>query len=146
MGCYIFVDNMKKESRLCFYPMIIFFSFSILCPIGVKLVPQSDGFSSGDLIAIVISYLLIACFFLYCYLYAIKYQVTVTQESVFLKTLFGSKRIYLSEIESYTCKRYRKSEFYQYNITYRGKRILINIRHYNEFDKILQSRPPHNAN
>ena len=41
-------------------------------------------------------------------------------------------------IEEYTCNRYNKSVFYQFNLFIKGKKILVNTRYKEEFEKILE--------
>lgn len=137
MNEIILIDDMKKESKVWLIPMILFFLLSILCPISVKLVYQGNDFSDRDLIFATLIFILIASYFLYGYLYAIKYKVTVTTDKIILKTLFKNIQFNVSDIKNYYFKRYMKSVFYQFTIFYLDRKVLINTRYYEELDKIL---------
>lgn len=54
-----------------------------------------------------------------------------------LRTLFRKVDINISDIKNYTCNRYRKSLFYQFNLCTKDKRILVNTRYKEELEKIL---------
>ena len=41
-------------------------------------------------------------------------------------------------LKKYTCNRYRKSVFYQFNLFINDKKVLINTRYKDEFEKILK--------
>lgn len=138
MNEILLIDDMKKESKVWLFPMILFFLLSILCPIIVKFVYQGNGFSDRDLIFAALIFILIASYFLYGYLYAIKYKVTVTTDKIILKTLFKNLQLNISDIKNYLFKRYKKSVFYQFTIFYLDQKILINTRYYGELDKILK--------
>ena len=74
----------------------------------------------------------------YVWLYAIKYNLKINKEKIVLRTLFRKVEINICNIEKYTCKRYRKSVFYQFNLFIKDKRILVNTRYKDEFIKILE--------
>ena len=83
-------------------------------------------------------FLLFGCYFLYGYLYVYKYKVVVTNEKIVLKTLVKSVEVQFKDIKTYNCKRYRKSKFYQFLVFCKEKKILINTRYKDEFEKVLK--------
>lgn len=61
-------------------------------------------------------------------------------EKVFLKTLFKKIEFNICDVQKYTCNRYRKSVFYQFNLFIKDKKILINTRYKDEFEKVLNDK------
>ena len=59
-------------------------------------------------------------------------------EKVCLKTLFRKIELNICDVKKYTCSRYRKSEFYQFDLFINDKKILINTRYKDEFEKVLK--------
>lgn len=129
----IIKDDMLKEGNTSKNPMIIYFTLSAIFPIviiwnKIKIIE----FILGELF-----FLIIACYFLYVYLYAIKYKVSITKDRITLNTLFNHIEIDIKDIKTFSCKRYRKSQFYQFLIFTNNKKTLINTRYKNEFERIL---------
>ena len=131
------IDGMKKEGKPFRNIMIFCYIFSIIMPTGIYFMKDS-GFSNKDLILLVIFWLLLGTYSLYGWLYAIKYKLEFNDEKVHLKTLFKKNELDICDIEKYTCKRYRKTVFYQFNLFIKGKKVLINTRYKDEFEKILK--------
>lgn len=63
----------------------------------------------------------------------------MTNEKIVLKTLFKSVEVQLKDIKNYNCKRYRKSEFYQFFVFCKEKKILINTRYKDDLEKLLKN-------
>lgn len=129
----IIKDDMLKEGNTSKNPMIIYLALSAIFPIviiwnKIKIIE----FILGELF-----FLIIACYFLYVYLYAIKYKVSITKDRITLNTLFNHIEIDIKDIKTFSCKRYRKSQFYQFLIFTNNKKTLINTRYKNEFERIL---------
>ena len=82
-------------------------------------------------------YSMFSLFGLYGWLYSIKYRVEFDNERVYLKTLFRKIELNICNVKKYTCNRYRKSVFYQFNLFINDKKILINTRYKDEFEKVL---------
>ena len=130
----IIKDDMVKESKIWKNPMIIFFVLAILFP----LVLIWKNIKTTEFILGEVFFILVGCYFLYGYLYAYKYKVVVTNEKIALKTLFKSIEVQFKDIKTYNCKRYRKSEFYQFYCFFNGNQILINTRYKDDFIDILK--------
>lgn len=130
----IFKDDMVKESKIWKNPMLLFFVLAVLFPLtliwnNIKI----SKFILGE-----VFFLIVGSYFLYGYLYAYKYKVVVTNEKIVLKTLFKNVEVKFKDIKTYNCKRYRKSEFYQFCCFFNGNQILINTRYKDELEKLLQ--------
>lgn len=130
----IIKDDMVKESKIWKNPMIIFFVLAILFP----LVLIWKNIKTTEFILGEVFFILVGCYFLYGYLYAYKYKVVVTNEKIALKTLFKSIEVQFKDIKTYNCKRYKKSEFYQFLVFCKEKKILINTRYKDDFIDILK--------
>lgn len=118
---------------------IFFFIMAIAWPIGARLVFARDA-SVKDLVKIGLLFGAFGCLFLYGYLYARKYSVTVTKEKIELKTLFRHVTVNLCDIKEYNFKRYMRSVFYQFHISYLDKKVLINTRYWKELDELLKAQ------
>ena len=130
----IIKDDMVKESKVWKNPMIICFVLAALFP----LVLIWDNIKTTEFILGELVFLLFGCDFLYGYLYAIKYKVEFDNNKLYLKTLFKKIELNICDVKKYTCNRYRKSVFYQFNLFINDKKILINTRYKDEFEKVLK--------
>ena len=130
----IIKDDMVKESKAWKNPMIIFFVLAVLFPLVLIWNDITiDEFVFGE-----IFFILICCYFLYGYVYTQKYKVVVTNEKIVLKTLFKSVEVQFKDIKTYNCKRYGKSEFYQFYLFIKDRKVLVNTRYKDEFKKVLK--------
>ncbi len=132
----IIKDDMIKEGKTSKNPMILFFVLSALFPLvliwnEIKIIE----FILGELF-----FLIITCYFLYMYLYTIKYKVSITKDKIILITLFNHIEIEIKDIKTFNCKRYRKSQFYQFLIFTNNKKTLINTRYKDEVGKLLKNK------
>ena len=130
----IIKDDMVKERKVWKNPMIIFFVLAALFP----LVLIWNNIKTTEFILGEVFFILVGCYFLYGYLYTYKYKVVVTDEKVYLKTLFRKIELNICDIKKYTCNRYRKSVFYQFNLFINDRKVLINTRYKDEFEKVLK--------
>lgn len=132
----IIKDDMLKESKVWKKPMIIFLVLSVLFPLVLiwKNIKVTE-FILGE-----VFFILVGFYFFYGYLYAYKYKVVVTNEKIVLKTLFKSVEVQFEDIKTYNSKRYRKSEFYQFLVFCEEKKILINTRYKDDFEKLLKNK------
>ncbi len=134
-------DDMTKEGKVAKPPMIVFFVLATLFPL-VALFPLVliwNQISTVEFILGELFFLLMACYFMYVYLYASKYKVSITKEKIILKTLFKYIEIETKDIKTFSCKRYRKSEFYQFHIFTNNKKTLINTRFKDELEELLNN-------
>lgn len=129
-------DDMVKESRLWKPPTILFFVVAALFP----LVLIGDDIKTIEFIFGEAFFILIGCYFLYGYLYARQYKVVVTNEKIVLKTLFKNTEVQLQDIKYYNCKRYKKSELYQFFISCPEKKILISTRYKDGLEKSIKKK------
>ncbi len=115
------------------------FILSIIMPVSIYLL-NNGKFSENDIFLFAIAWFLFGTFGLYGWLYAVKYTIKFNDEKVYLKTLLKKIELNVCYIEKYTCKRYRKSVFYQFQLFIKRKKILINTRYKDEFLKILEGK------
>ena len=98
---------------------------------------DNDKFSDTDILLIFLWCFILGSISLYGWLYALKYRVEFDNEKIYLKTLFRTIELNICDVKKYTCNRYRKSVFYQFNLFINDKKILINTRYKDEFEKVL---------
>lgn len=129
---FLIEDDWKKESKKCFI-------FLIACIVMIIITVLSEYKKNPlkDIIFICSVYFSFGLLALYEFLYSIKYKVKISNEKILLKTLFRKREVNINEIKYYTCKRYRKSVFYQFWLYLDGKKVLINTRYKEEFKEIL---------
>ncbi len=130
-------DGMAKEGKPFKNMMLFGYILAVLMPLIICLVNDRKYYNE-KIIAIVISYFLIGSMGLYCWLYAIKYKLIITEEKIMLQTLFKKVNINIRDIKRYTCKRNRKTVFYQFSLYIKDKRIIVNTRYKEEFQEILR--------
>lgn len=130
----IFKDDMVKESKTWKNPMLLFFVLAVLFPLTLIW----NNIKITEFILEEVFFLIVGSYFLYGYLYAYKYKVVVTNEKIVLKTLFKNVEVQFKDIKTYNCKRYRKSEFYQFLVFCKEKKILINTRYKDDLEKLLK--------
>ena len=129
------VDTMKKESKWFFFLMLFGYVILALIFVGMKI---NDTDWDDNIVQIALGFFA-GSFGLYGWLYGITYKIEISQEKVLIKTLFRRFNINIADIETYTCERYRKSAFYQFNLFTKDKHFLLNTRYKQEFMDILQN-------
>lgn len=117
--------------------MILCYLFAVLMPL-VHYLRDNDKFSDIDILLFFLWGFILGSISLYGWLYALKYRVEFDNEKVYLKTLFRTMELNIGDIKKYTCNRYRKSVFYQFNLFINDKKVLINTRYKDEFEKVLK--------
>lgn len=132
------IDGMKKEGKLFRNIMLLGYIFAILMPMSIYLM-NNDKYIDKDIILFAIAWVMFGTIGLYGWLYAIKYRVEYDNERIYLKTLFKKIELNLCDVKKYTCNRYRKSVFYQFNLFIKGKKVLINTRYKDEFENVLKN-------
>ena len=128
---------MRKECKPFRNIMLFGYIFAILMPLSIYLM-NNDKYSDNDIILFAIAGVMFGTIGLYGWLYSIKYRLEFDNEKVYLKTLFRTIELNICDIKKYTCNRYRKSVFYQFNLFVMDKKVLINTRYKDEFEKILK--------
>ena len=128
-------DGMKKESKLSLILIILGYGVTILILLCWLFGLEEENIKA--IIMLCIFQFMLGTFGLYSWLYAIKYKLEFDNEKIHLKTLFRKIELNVKDIEKYTIKRYRKSEFFQFNLFIKDKKVLINTRYKDEFIKIL---------
>lgn len=131
------IDGMRKEGKPFRNIMLFGYIFAILMPLSIYLM-NNDKYSDKDIILFAIAGVMFGTIGLYGWLYSIKYRLEFDNEKVYLKTLFKKIEFNIRDVEKYICNRYRKSVFYQFRLFIKGKKILINTRYKDEFEKILK--------
>ena len=131
----ILKDDMAKESKLWKTPMILFLILALLFPWA----PIWNDITPSELISGLLCLILLCCYFVYGYLYTSQYQVTVTNEKIILKTIFRRTEIEFKDVTAYHCKKYGRSQFYQFTVLRNKKKILVYTRYRADMEKILQS-------
>ena len=130
------IDGMKKEGK-GFLGLAIFATILVALTFLYMYVNEKN-FRDKVVLSMLMVYSMFSLFGLYGWLYSIKYRVELDNEKVFLKTLFRKIELNISDVKKYTCNRYRKSAFYQLNLFINDKKVLINTRYKDEFEKILK--------
>lgn len=133
------IDGMKKEGKPFRNIMLFGYIFAILMPVSIYLM-NNDKYSDKDIILFAIAGVMFGTIGLYGWLYSMKYRLEFDNEKVYLKTLFRKMELNICDVKKYTCNRYRKSVFYQFNLFINNRKVLINTRYKDEFEKVLKDK------
>ena len=114
------IDGMKKEGRPFRNLMIFGYILTVLAPLFVSLI-NNEKYIGKDIVLFVVTWFMFGSIGLYGWLYALKYRVEFYSDKILLKTLFRRVELNICDIEEYTCNRYNKSVFYQFNLFIKGK-------------------------
>lgn len=131
------IDGMKKEGKPFKYVMIFGYIFSILMPLSNYLI-KNEKYSDKNMLSIFLICFMFGTIGLYGWLYSSKYKIEFDSKKISLKTLFKKIELNVCDIDKYTCNRYRKSVFYQFILFIKDKKVLINTRYKDEFEKVLK--------
>ena len=131
------IDGMIKEGKPFRNIMLFGYIFAILMPLSIYLM-NNDKYSDKDIILFAIAWVMFGTIGLYGWIYSIKYRLEFDNEKVYLKTLFITIELNICDIKKYTCNRYRKSVFYQFNLFIDDRKVLINTRYKDEFEKVIK--------
>lgn len=131
------IDGMKKEGRPFRNIMIFSYILGVLQPLSICWV-SNEKYSNKDILLLALAWFGFGTISLYVWLYALKYRVEFDDNKVSLKTLFRKVEFNICDIEKYTCNRYKKSVFYQFNLLIKNKKVLVNTRYKEEFETILK--------
>ena len=132
------VDGMKKEGKG--FLKLTIFAIILFALTFVYMYINEKNFQDKAVLSMLMAYSMFSLFGLYGWLYAIKYRLEFDSEKVYLKTLFRKIELNICDVKKYTCNRYRKSVFYQFNLFVNDKKILINTRYKDEFEKVLKDK------
>lgn len=134
-------DNMKKEAKAGKVLTILGYTFAVLMPLSIRLSQwlfNATKYTDRDGLLFALSFFLLGSLGLYYWLYAIKYKLAITETRISVRTLFRSFQIDLNEVTSYTCKRYKKSAFYQFTFFTQKGRFMISTRYRDELNSLLK--------
>jgi hypothetical protein len=110
----LIIDGMQKEGKKIKYLVILGYGLTILSFVYAYV--NNKSILDDDVFMMLIVYFCFGTFGLYMWLYSIKYKLTISNDKINLKTLFSKIEINIDDINKYTCNRYNKSEFYQFNL------------------------------
>lgn len=131
------IDGMRKEGKPFRNIMLFGYIFAILMPLSIYLM-NNDKYSDKDIILFAFAGVMFGTIGLYGWLYSMKYRLEFDSEKVYLKTLFRKIELNICDVKKYTCNRYRKSVFYQFNLFINNRKVLINTRYKDELEKVLK--------
>lgn len=129
-------DNMRKESKRFLIIATVCLLLSVLTPIAYVL---NANTSSWDFIKICLMYAIFGVACLFMWVSAKRYELLITQERAIIRTMFRKYEIDLHNVMAYTCKRYRKSEFYQFTLVTENKKIMVSTHYKEKVIAILQN-------
>ena len=130
------IDGMKKEGKVFFWLAI--FATILFALTFLYMHVNEKNFQDKVVLSMLMVYSMFSLLGLYGWIYSIKYRVEFDNERVYLKTLFRKIEFNICDVKKYTCNRYRKSVFYQFNLFINDKKVLINTRYKDEFEKVLK--------
>ena len=145
MDTYI-TDDMAKEAKAGKIVTILGYILAILSSLSIRLshwIYDAGKYTNWDGLLFALAFFLLGSIGLYYWLYAIKYKLTVTETWISVRTLFRSFQINASEITRYTCKRYRKSAFYQFTLFTKKGSFMISTRYRDELISLLNKNNTH---
>lgn len=135
---YIFIDDgMKKEGKIYRNVMVFGYLFSIIVPLFL-IFSKSEGYTNKDIFLFFVGFFLLGSIGLYGWLYTLNYKIHITKEKIIINTLFKKSEVNMGEIICYSCKRYKKSLFYQFQLYTKKKKYLVNTRYRDEFIALLK--------
>lgn len=129
-------DDMKKEGKI--YKYITIFAMLLFLLTFLDVYINNKSYNDKTVMSMLIIYGMFIIVGLYGWLYSMKYKLEFDNEKVYLKTLFRKMEINICDVKKYTCNRYRKSVFYQFNLFINNRKVLINTRYKDEFEKVLK--------
>ena len=129
-------DDMKKEEKI--YKYITIFAMLLFLLTFLDVYINNKSYNDKTVMSMLIIYGMFIIVGLYGWLYSMKYKLEFDNEKVYLKTLFRKMELNICDVKKYTCNRYRKSVFYQFNLFINNRKVLINTRYKDEFEKVLK--------
>lgn len=132
------IDGMKKEGKG--FLKLTIFSIILLALTFVYMYVNEKNLQDKVVLSMLIVYSIFSLLGIYGCLYSMKYRLEFDNEKVYLKTLFKKIELNICDVKKYTCNRYRKSVFYQFNLFTNNRKVLINTRYKDEFEKVLKDK------
>ena len=130
------IDGMEKESKL--FKSITIVALILFLLTFVYMYVNNKSLQDRQVQSMLFVLLAFIAIGLYAWLYSANYSITISNTQILLKTLFAKRVINICDVKKYTCIRYKKSAFYQFNLFIKDKKVLINTRYKEEFEKILK--------
>ena len=122
-------DNLKKESKRVLLTFILCYAAALIFPLLYYI-----DYDMDDILFFSILFFVMGCYSLF----GLKYQVSIPQETIIIKTLFKKIEIHVSDIETYTYKRYNGSSIlYAFKFIVAKKKKTLITRYKNELLEFL---------
>ena len=122
-------DNLKKESKRVLLTFILCYAAALIFPLLYYI-----DYDMDDILFFSILFFVMGCYSLF----GLKYQVSIPQETIIIKTLFKKIEIHVSDIETYTYKRYNRSSIlYAFKFIVAKKKKTLITRYKNELLEFL---------
>ena len=134
----LFEDEMKAESKMMRFPLILSLVLSIVFPVCFYYF--TEGASVRDVVISAVFFFLCFLLSLYVFLYGLNYHLIVGTDKIILKTLFGKKDINIDSVNSFRFIRFYKSGFGQFVVRYGDRKsVKISTKHVPEFVNLLKN-------
>ena len=122
-------DNLKKESKRVLLTFILCYIVALIFPLLYNI-----DYDMDDILFFSILFFVMGCYSLF----GLKYQVSISQETIIIKTLFKKIEIHVSDIETYTYKRYNRSSIlYAFKFIVAKKKKTLITRYKDELLEFL---------
>lgn len=122
-------DNLKKESKRVLLTFILCYIVALIFPLLYYI-----DYDMDDILFFSILFFVMGCYSLF----GLKYQVSISQETIIIKTLFKKIEIHVSDIETYTYKRYNGSSIlYAFKFIVAKKKKTLITRYKDELLEFL---------
>lgn len=122
-------DNLKKESKRVLLTFILCYIVALIFPLLYYI-----DYDMDDILFFSILFFVMGCYSLF----GLKYQVSISQETITIKTLFKKIEIHVSDIETYTYKRYNGSSIlYAFKFIVAKKKKTLITRYKDELLEFL---------
>lgn len=122
-------DNLKKESKRVLLTFILCYAAALIFPLLYYI-----DYDMDDILFFSILFFVMGCYSLF----GLKYQVSISQETIIIKTLFKKIEIHVSDIETYTYKRYNRSSIlYAFKFIVAKKKKTLITRYKDELLEFL---------
>ncbi len=131
----IIVDSMKKEGRWQLVGAIFWVTCAVL-PFLLAILTGKEII--GSVIIASAFFLIAGCFPFFTWLYRANYRIEVTEQKIYIKTLFKEIEINIWDITSYTYLKNKDQELCAFILYYKNTNQVIKTRFGNELGVILR--------